>query len=101
MFIINIGVPFMISRALANASLKPIILSLLQNDDSYGYQNIQKIHDLSEGEIKWTTGTLYPFSHSLEHENLVDSYWQTVENAPRRKYYRLTPKGQKELQKEQ
>ena len=87
----------MISRALATASLKPAVLSILKEGDSYGYQIIQRIQNLSNGEIKWTTGTLYPFLHSLEHDGLVLSYWQTVENAPRRKYYRLTPKGEKAL----
>ena len=90
----------MLSRSLANASLKPVTLSVLQEGDSYGYQIIQKIHDLSEGELQWTTGTLYPFLHSLENEGVVVSYWQAVENAPRRKYYRLTPKGQKALLQE-
>ena len=87
----------MIPRALASASLKPIILSILNEGESYGYQLIQRIYDLSEGEIQWTTGTLYPFLHGLENEGLVASYWQDVENAPRRKYYRLTPRGQASL----
>ncbi len=90
----------MISRPLANASLKPVVLSILNHGDSYGYQLIQRIHELSDGEIAWTTGTLYPFLHSLEHEGLVESYWQTVENAPRRKYYRLTAKGRQALVQE-
>lgn len=87
----------MIPRALASASLKPIVLSILNEGESYGYQLIQRIHDLSEGEMQWTTGTLYPFLHGLENEGLVASYWQNVENAPRRKYYRLTPGGQESL----
>lgn len=90
----------MVSKPLANASLKPVILSVLKEGDSYGYQIIKKIHDLSEGELQWTTGTLYPFLHSLENEGVVASYWQEVEKAPKRKYYRLTPKGQKVLVQE-
>ena len=90
----------MISRALATASLKPVILSILKEGDSYGYQIIKRIQHLSDGAIKWTTGALYPFLHSLEHDGVVVSYWQEVENAPRRKYYRLTKKGEKVLAKE-
>ena len=90
----------MITRALATASLRPFILAILREGDSYGYQIIQRITDLSTGELEWKTGTLYPFLHTLENEGLVESYWQTVENAPRRKYYRLTPLGEKALQQE-
>jgi len=90
----------MIPRPLASATLKPMVLSILSQRENYGYQIIQRIQDLSQGDIVWTTGTLYPFLHDLENEELVESYWQNVEGAPRRKYYRLTPKGRKALEKE-
>ncbi len=90
----------MIPRALASATLKPMVLSILATGENYGYQIIQRIRDLSEGDIHWTTGTLYPFLHDLENEELVESYWQNVEGAPRRKYYRLTPLGWQALDHE-
>lgn len=77
-----------------------MVLSILSSGPNYGYRIIQRIQDLSDGEISWTTGTLYPFLHHLENEDLVEAYWQEVEGAPRRKYYRLTPKGRKALTKE-
>ena len=85
----------MISRTLASASLKPMVLAILEHEAEYGYRIIQRIQDLSGGDIEWTTGTLYPFLHGLENEGLVRGYWETVENAPRRKYYALTPAGKK------
>ena len=90
----------MISKALATASLKPFILAILREGDSYGYQIIQRIQALSDGVLEWKTGTLYPFLHALENEGLVTSYWQAVENAPRRKYYRLTEAGLQALEQE-
>lgn len=90
----------MLPRPLASATLKPMVLSILDAGENYGYQIIQRIHDLSGGDIQWTTGTLYPFLHDLENDELVESYWQQVEGAPRRKYYRLTPEGRQELQQE-
>ena len=90
----------MIPRPLASATLKPMVLSILAEGENYGYQIIQRIQDLSEGDIVWTTGTLYPFLHDLENEELVEAYWQNVDGAPRRKYYRLTPKGSKALEHE-
>ncbi len=90
----------MISRSLANASIKAVVLTILQQEDSYGYQIIQRMTNLSEGDIQLTTGTLYPFLHSLANDGLVESYWQEVENAPRRKYYKLTDKGEEALLRE-
>ena len=90
----------MIPRALASATLKPMVLSILAGSENYGYQIIQRIQKLSDGDIRWTTGTLYPFLHDLENDELVESYWENVEGAPRRKYYRLTPKGHQALANE-
>ena len=88
----------MLPKALVAASLKPIMLSILVDGEAYGYQIINRIQNLSEGKIRWTTGTLYPLLHRLENEGLVHSTWQAVTNAPKRKYYRLTPQGYKALE---
>jgi DNA-binding PadR family transcriptional regulator len=90
----------MIPRALIAASLKPFILSILSAGPSYGYQIIQRVQECTLGKIQYTTSTLYPVLHSLENKGLLESYWREVENAPRRKYYRLTAKGAKALELE-
>ena len=92
----------MISKALVAASLKPFILSILAGGESYGYEIIQRVHELTDGQIKWTTGTLYPLLHSLENKGLVTSFKRESEYGPgpKRKYYRLTKKGEKALQTE-
>ncbi|PIQ62071.1 MAG: PadR family transcriptional regulator [Bacteroidetes bacterium CG12_big_fil_rev_8_21_14_0_65_60_17] len=90
----------MITRSLATATLRPMVLALLDGRPEYGYQIIARIRKLSGGEIDWTTGTLYPFLHGLENEGLVESFWQAAESAPRRKYYRLTPAGERALEAE-
>ena len=89
----------MISKALVAASLKPFILSLLARGDSYGYEIIQQVHDLTNGQVRWTTGTLYPLLHNLENKGLITSFQREAEGrpGPKRKYYRLTSKGAKAL----
>ena len=87
----------MISKALVAASLKPFILSILADGESYGYEIIQRVHNLTDGQLQWTTGTLYPLLHSLENKGLLEAVWRDAESGPRRKYYRLTPKGYKAL----
>ena len=90
----------MIPKSLVAASFKPFVLSVLAEGESYGYHIIQRIHSLSDGKLKWATSTLYPVLHSLENQGLLESNWRAVEDAPRRKYYRLTDKGLRALSTE-
>jgi PadR family transcriptional regulator PadR len=43
---------------------------------------------------------LYPVLHRLERNGLVASKWGESETGRRRKYYRLTKEGRKELEAE-
>lgn len=90
----------MISRSLIAASYKPLVLSLLAHGERYGYQIIQRIQRLSEGQIRWTAGTLYPLLHRLEAKGLVEATWRMSEAGRERKYYRLTQKGHNALETE-
>ena len=90
----------MIAKDLIAASAKPLLLSILSGGESYGYEIIQRVKTLSNGEIEWKDGMLYPVLHRLEKQGLIESYWQTAENRRKRKYYRIKPKGQTELVQE-
>lgn len=90
----------MISKNLMAASTKPLILSILEEGEIYGYQIIQRVIDISGGSLEWSEGMLYPVLHRLEKENFVRSQWKLSENGRRRKYYRLTDLGRLELEKE-
>lgn len=90
----------MITKALVAASIKPFVLSILSEGECYGYAIIQRVKSLTGGQIEWTTSTLYPVLHSLENKGLLESRWEASEEGPRRKYYRLTPKGRKALIRE-
>ena len=90
----------MLTRELAGASAKPIILSILASGESYGYAILKRIEDLSRGQLSWDDGTLYPVLHRLENEGLLSSSWRTAESGRRRKYYRLTANGREVLETE-
>jgi PadR family transcriptional regulator PadR len=90
----------MLPKVLIAASVRPIMLSIVAYGETYGYQIVQRIHDLSEGKIQWSDGTLYPVLHKLETEGLVASRWKMSEVGRQRKYYRLTEKGRRELELE-
>jgi DNA-binding PadR family transcriptional regulator len=86
-----------INKDLMGASAAPLILSILTSGESYGYALIQRVRDLSAGEITWTDGMLYPVLHRLEEQGLIHSRWKTAENGRERKYYSLKASGRKVL----
>ena len=86
-----------LTKDLVAASAAPLVLSLLEDGDSYGYAIIQNVRELSDGEIKWTDGMLYPVLHRLEAQKLIAATWRTSELGRKRKYYALTRRGQKAL----
>ena len=53
---------------------------------------------LSDDVFQMNEGTLYPILHSLEKNGMLESYWsEASETVRRRKYYKITDKGLKEL----
>ena len=87
----------LLSKDLIAASASPIILSILSQGDSYGYAIIQRVRELSEGEMEWADGMLYPILHRLERQKFIESYWGKAESGRKRKYYRLRKAGTTEL----
>lgn len=92
-----------LSRDLVAASAAPLILSILEGGESYGYAIIQRVRELSGGKIAWTDGMLYPVLHRLEAQGLITSRWRSAETGRRRRYYAVRADGRKALkeQKEQ
>jgi len=87
----------MIPKDLVAASAEPLILSLLQKGESYGYAIIQEIKARSEEQLNWTDGMLYPVLHRMEAKGLIKSRWVKIENGRKRKYYGLKEGGRRAL----
>ncbi len=86
-----------IGKDLVAASATPLVLSILSEGESYGYAIIKRVEELSEGELMWTDGMLYPVLHRLERAGYVEASWGKSESGRRRKYYKLTDRGETEL----
>lgn len=87
-----------LSKDLVAASATPMILSILEERDSYGYAIIKEVKEVSGDEIKWTDGMLYPVLHRLEKQKFLSAYWKKSSSGRKRKYYRLTGKGSYQLE---
>jgi hypothetical protein len=92
-----------LNKELVAASAVPLILSILEEGESYGYAIIQRVRALSGGAIAWTDGMLYPVLHRLEAQGCIRASWREAENGRKRKYYALKRDGRRALeeQKEQ
>src|SRR5688500_16732294 len=87
----------MLARELVAASTEPLILTLLSNGESYGYELIQEVKRLSREKIEWTDGMLYPVLHRMERKGWIKSRWRDGESGRRRKYYFIQRDGTKAL----
>lgn len=85
-----------VDKSLMAGSTTLLILSLLEEQDMYGYQMIEELGRKSNHIFDLKAGTLYPLLHSLEEKKMVSSY-ENSDNAKVRKYYSLTKKGKQLL----
>ncbi len=87
-----------ISKDLVGVSSSSIILSLLKQGDSYGYEMIQKVNEFTNGEVQWHEVGIYPILKKLESEGMIKSYWVVKEGERPRKYYSLLEPGIRQLE---
>jgi DNA-binding PadR family transcriptional regulator len=99
-------------RELKKGSLGMLLLQLLRERPSYGYELCERLRMRSDGVLSFDEGAIYPLLHAYERRGLVLGYWESsdgplppggsvetpggLDNArkgPRRRYYRLTDRG--------
>ncbi|MER2090152.1 PadR family transcriptional regulator [Sporosarcina sp. JAI121] len=69
------------------------VLVLLDKQDRYGYELVQKISD----QISISEGSVYPLLRRLTKEGYFTTYLQESTEGPPRKYYKLTDAGREYL----
>ena len=84
-------------KELLKGSIEILLLSLLVEEDCYGYDMTRKIRLLSDDAYHMNEGTLYPALKRLEKKECVTSYWRDEASGKRRKYYSITSSGRTEL----
>ena len=80
-------------KQLKKGILELAILGSLHHKSHYGYSLIKSIS--GDSDIELTEGTIYPILSRLSKEQLVKSEWVESKQGPPRKYYSLTPNGEK------
>jgi PadR family transcriptional regulator, regulatory protein PadR len=82
-----------------------VVLSVLSEEPLYGYAITKLVAARSQERMRLPPGLLYPLLAKMEAQGLIASSWDEVrsdragEGGPgrKRKWYRLTAKGQKRL----
>lgn len=107
-------------REMKKGSLGMLLLSLLRERPDYGYALCERLRERSGGTLTFEDGAIYPLLHDYEQQGLIAGYWERDGEAPnsdgaetagaeagagaprrgpRRRYYRLTAKGEQALAK--
>jgi PadR family transcriptional regulator PadR len=71
------------------------VLALLETEPMYGWQLSQQL--IERGGFIGSIGTLYPVLSRLRAKGWVSTYDEASESGPARRYYRLTPTGERAL----
>ena len=82
-----------ISTDLIRGHTTTIILNILRQRDSYGYEIYKKIINLSDHQYELKEATLYTAIRRMEKAGYIVSYWGDESKGGRRKYYRITEEG--------
>lgn len=87
------------TQQLKKGVLDMIVLRLISEKNTYGYELLQELEKRGEGFFDLKEGTLYPVLYRLEDSGLIQASWQMSEgrSAPK-KYYTITPEGKTAFQ---
>lgn len=85
------------NKEIMKGSIDILILLLINQGDTYGYEIAKNIKEKSEGLYSIAEGTMYPALKRLEEKGYIESYWQDSDITGKRKYYRITQAGKDSL----
>ena len=77
-------------------TLDLLILSRLSRGPMHGFGIAEHLHGVSDA-LHVEEGSLYPALHRLESQGLIQSAWGVSENNRRARFYKLTPRGRKQV----
>ena len=85
---------------LPQGTLDLLILQVVAAGAIHGYGIAQRLQLISRDVVQVPQGSLYPALHRLENRGLLIADWKMSDTGRESKFYRLTPKGRKQLKEE-
>ncbi|MFT9847768.1 PadR family transcriptional regulator [Aneurinibacillus sp. REN35] len=83
----------MLNKELLKGNIDLLILSVVKEKESYGYEISKTIKEKTEGEFEIQEATLYLSLKRLEKQGAVSASWGNESHGGRRKYYATTDEG--------
>ena len=80
-----------------HGTLDALILKTLSWGPRHGYAITRWLRDSSGEVIQVEEGSLYPALYRMERQGWVEAEWGTSELGRKARFYRLTPRGRKQL----
>ena len=77
-----------------------LILRTLSHGPLHGYAIVRRIQDASHEGLRIEDGSLYPALNRMLVKGWLTSEWGVSENNRKARFYKLTPEGRKQLDKE-
>lgn len=81
-------------------TLNLLVLSALSDGPMHGLAILRRIVDGSGEALRVEEGALYPALHRLERDGLLEAEWGRTDQNRRARFYRLSAKGRKRLERE-
>jgi transcriptional regulator len=87
----------MIASGIKRGTAELAVLSVLESGALHGYEIARRIEQQTKGSLRFTLAALYPMLYRLEKQRWIRGTWETSPSGRRRRCYRLTPAGKKNL----
>ena len=81
-------------------TLNLLVLQALRQGPLHGLAVSRRLEGETEGLLRVEEGALYPALHRLERDGLLEGEWGRTGENRRAKFYRLTRKGRRHLDRE-
>ena len=85
---------------LVQGTLDLLILKIVALEAMHGWAIGQRLRQVSGDVLQVSDGSLYPALHKLEQEGWLEAEWKKSELGRRAKFYSLTRRGLKALERE-
>jgi PadR family transcriptional regulator, regulatory protein PadR len=82
-------------------TLDMLILKVVALGPNHGYAIAQRVQQISREFFQVRQGSLYPALHRLEDRGWLEAEWKDTDSGREAKFYKLTKKGQKQLEAEE
>jgi transcriptional regulator len=85
------------ANSMLHGTLDALILKTLSWGSRHGYGIARWIEETTDETVSVEEGSLYPALYRMERRGWIEADWGTSELGRKAKFYRITPKGRRQL----